>query len=131
MDDEKYINYHIYTEEEAKNHPLIIARDRLIKKRSERKESFLRFLCFVVCSPISIAFKGLAFITKLVSVLLSIGLPYGAYCAYRVVRDMMNGVDLFEASHFKGLLIFMAFPFLGFALSYLFIAISSKAEEML
>jgi hypothetical protein len=95
-----------------------ISREAELRKIARRNTNYLLFRK-TFYMPISIALKAVAFAAKIIGGVAAIGLPYGVYCCYVVIKQLIDGVPLNEATHTIFLMWFVFLPFISFLISSL------------
>ena len=79
-----------------------------------QKKRFQAGMRAVFFPPLSIGFRVVSVICKLLGIITAIGLPYGIYCAYRVALQLYNGVPFGEVEQIQFVFLFLIFPFIAF-----------------
>ena len=94
-----------------------------------RIKAILRVPKIIFFSPLAIACRVMCVASRIVGTVSAIGLPYGAYCVYKVAAQMIEGAALFETTHFYQLCIFFVLPFVAFFFFWLFQTLYSFFRE--
>jgi hypothetical protein len=76
-------------------------------------------LRFVFFTPLSIVFRIISNVAKIIGIFSSIGVFYGIYNVYKVVLQLNEGMPLAEITHKTTALIFIIFPFVALAVHWI------------
>lgn len=106
------------TEEELERSKQLMAKmDRKIEKREKIKSTLLSGFHAVFYTPLAIAFHAVAFISRSVGCIASLGLPFGVYYAYKFIQDLTNGIPFKESENLETAAALLALPFIVFAIA--------------
>lgn len=89
-------------------------------KKQLRKNRTVSFIKFMLCSPLAICTRVLAVLSKFIGSISAIGMPYGIYCIYKTIVQVKEGMVLGDIESKKWITVFVIFPFIAFALHYVF-----------
>jgi len=98
----------------------IARRNEYLRKREKReriKDEIGHGFCVVFCSPLSIALRLLAIVSKVIGYMSSLGLIYGVYCGYKVIEAWNKGMEI-NNSNVKNIFIFLLLPFAAYFIFY-------------
>lgn len=97
------------------------AEKTIIKERRkyERNQEISRCFRVVVFTPLSISFKVISVIARLVGSISSIGMPYGLYCFYRAWISYKNGIEISEIQSVFYVWLFIVLPLAAFLIYFL------------
>jgi len=84
-----------------------------IKRKLERNKAIADGSRYILLTPLSVAFKVVSVITKIIGMVSAIGLPYGVYSIYMVVTQLNDGVPFMEATHRIPIGLFVILPFVA------------------
>lgn len=119
MSEIKITNIRPVSEEERER--LLLQLQEIERQKKEiRKEKFKRigkFFASILFPPFEITLNAMHVILKILGGLLSIGLPYGIYCIYKMIVTYQSGVSILEMEHYGGAMLFGILPFIAFALA--------------
>lgn len=91
-----------------------------MRKKSAIFSSLINFLRYTIYIPIAIATNIISVAFKIGGSIAAIGIPYGIYCAYVTVKAMYSGISLGDIKQTTFVCLFLIFPFIAFALSFVF-----------
>jgi len=106
----------------------IISKKRYVIKKLQ-KEAISKLFRHTIFMPLSIAFRMLSYIFKILGYITAIGLPYGVYLLYKIIRQLQDGADISDAVHNKYMYILLVFPFITFFINCLFTMISKHLSD--
>lgn len=89
-------------------------------KRLARNEAIKKTLATIFFTPLSIACNVISILSRVAATFLSMGIPYGIYCGYKVFIQMREGISFFETTHRFFFIVFIVFPFAGLLLHVIF-----------
>lgn len=87
------------------------------EKKSIVKNSFFGGLRTIVCTPLSIAFHAVSFVSKGIGYISSFGLIAGVYYLYQSFSALFKGVPFAEVDTFGKAFSFIIFPFIAYGIS--------------
>ena len=87
------------------------------ERRSVMKNGVLGGLRKIICTPLSIAFHAVAFVSKGIGYISSFGLIAGVYFLYQSFSAMKSGVPFSEVDTFGKAISFIIFPFIAYGIS--------------
>ena len=108
------INLTPISEEEAKKREK--KRESVVKSKARRK-CVVGAVKNIVCTPLSIAFHAISFVSKGVGYISSFGLIAGFYYLYQSFSALFKGVAFAEIESFGKAVPFLIFPFIAYGIS--------------
>ena len=108
------INLTPISEEEAKKREK--KRESVVKSKARRK-GVVGAVKNIVCTPLSIAFHAISFVSKGVGYISSFGLIAGFYYLYQSFSALFKGVAFAEIESFGKAVPFLIFPFIAYGIS--------------
>lgn len=105
--DEELESYRLKMEEE----------DRKEEKKAVAKNGFFAMLRTIICTPLSIAFHAISFVSKGIGYISSFGLLIGFYYLYQSFSALFKGVSFAEIETFGKAVPFLVFPFIAYGIS--------------
>ena len=106
--------------ERAKMQEYINKYNKKMKKKDRIIGNIIHAVKYVFYTPLSIATNVVAVVFKIGGSLTAIGMPYGLYCAYKMIVQMRTGMKISEIEQTTFVCLFVIFPFTAFALSLAF-----------
>lgn len=108
----------VISEEEKRRGEIIVeAYNRKLEKRNKRNSAITGVLKFTFFSPLAIATHIISIILKIIGTITAIGLPYGLYCVYEVIRQLVDGKSITEIEQTGFVCLFVLIPFVAFLIS--------------
>ena len=107
----RQLGYKVSTKEE-----MLATEERMRKmdKRDAKIRSFLGFIRSVVYTPLSIAFRAVSVVTRIIAGISSLGLIAGVYCLYQSFCALKDGVPWGEIETLSQAGSFIVFPFIAY-----------------
>lgn len=123
LSEEDVIKFGLIVKDDSEEgaHRIQLAKDRYARK-AERKSGAKRFFKMTFYTPISLGLRVASIAAKILGVVTALGLPYGIYSAYRIVRSIIDKLPLegTETHHYGTALLFLVLPFVAFFASNAF-----------
>lgn len=114
-------NIRYLTEEERRAvERRLIELNKKIERRSRITQSISNTLKYIFFKPLSIATMIISVVAKFCGFILALGMPYGLYCLYKVIEQIINNQPLGEENYVLFVLLFVLSPFIAYALNFLF-----------
>jgi len=101
----------------------------ITKKKIACQKNIMKVIKGIIFLPLSIGIYVVALVARLIGTITSIGLPYGIYCVYKVVRQLQEGIALAEIDETVLVIVFFIIPFGGFVIYYLGESLSRWLRE--
>lgn len=123
-------NWFIGEEREEDNKRAVNYMKQIEIKERKKEEIFLNIMYALRCifgTPISILTGLLSGICRFIGIITSLGIPVGLYNLYKIIRQWNAGFEL-SKNQITLTCVFCVFPFLAFALAYLFENISDSLD---
>ena len=108
------INLTPISEEEAKKREK--KRESVVKKKA-RRNGVVGAVKNIICTPLSIAFHAISFVSKGVGYISSFGLIAGFYYLYQSFSALFKGVAFADIESFGKAVPFIIFPFIAYGIS--------------
>lgn len=105
--DEELERFRLKREEENKK----------IENKAVAKNGFFAMLRTIICTPLSIAFHAISFVSKGIGYISSFGLLIGFYYLYQSFSALFKGVAFAEIETFGKSVPFLIFPFIAYGIS--------------
>lgn len=119
----------LFDEEVLKKHQALFDEyDAKLERKWARNAAISHAIKCVLFSPIIIALSIMALGFKFVGSIVSIGLPYGIYCAYKTIIQMNAGMALADIKQTTFVCLFVILPFIAFALAELCVRFADFLE---
>lgn len=99
-----------------------------LERRQARLNAVANGFKAVFFTPLSIGAKVISFVCRLIGSILSLGLPYGIYCVYKTIKQLIEGIAFAEIPQTTGLLFFFILPFIAFGAAFIFENLSDYFE---
>ena len=87
------------------------------EKKKARRKGFVSAVKSIICTPLSIAFHAISFVSKGIGYISSFGLIIGFYYLYQSFSALFKGVAFAEIETFGKAVPFLAFPFIAYGVS--------------
>lgn len=111
----------IYSEEiKKRTEELVREYEEKLKRKQARLTAVANGFKAVFFIPLKIASRVLSWGCRLAGTLLSLGLPYGIYCVYKTVKQLIAGFAFSEIPQTAGLCFFFILPFIAFGTAFIF-----------
>lgn len=94
--------------------------NKKLQRRNETISEIVHCIKYVVYTPLSIATNIISVIFKIGGSVAAVGIPYGFYCTYKMVKQLLAGISFGDIKQTTFVCLFAIFPFIAFALSLLF-----------
>ena len=112
------IVFRTYSEAESKKRIERIEKKlEAVEKKKARRKGFVSAVKSIICTPLSIAFHAISFVSKGIGYISSFGLLIGFYYLYQAFSALFNGVAFAEIETFGKAVPFLIFPFIAYGIS--------------
>lgn len=91
-------------------------KEAVVRKKARRK-GFVSAVKSIICTPLSIAFHAISFVSKGIGYISSFGLLIGFYYLYQSFSALFKGVAFAEIETFGKAVPFLVFPFIAYGVS--------------